>query len=83
MKFYWVLILLAVASCNTSDNFPEFETMDTDFSKGRLNHKQIITIHDLEKFHGHLCDGLVTSLCEGYAFVVLMFFTGFAVWANT
>lgn len=59
MKFYWVLILLAVASCNTSDNFPEFETIDTDFSKGRLNHKQIITIHDLEKFHGHLCDGLV------------------------
>lgn len=61
MKFYWLLILLAFASCNTSDKFPEFETIDTDFSKGRLNHKQKITINDLEKFHGHLCDGLVVG----------------------
>lgn len=38
-----------------------FETIDTDFSKGRLNHKQKITINDLEKFHGHLCDGLVVG----------------------
>jgi len=59
MNFYWSLILFAFASCNTSDKFPEFETIDTDFSKGRLNHKQTITINDLEKFHGHLCDGLV------------------------
>lgn len=59
MKFYWLVILFAFASCNTSDKFPEFETIDTDFSKGRLNHKQKITINDLEKFHGHLCDGLV------------------------
>lgn len=61
MKFYWLLILFAFASCNTSDKFPEFETIDTDFSKGRLNHKQKITINDLEKFHGHLCDGLVVG----------------------
>jgi acetolactate decarboxylase len=61
MKFYWLLILFAFASCNTSDRFPEFETIDTDFSKGRLNHKQKITINDLEKFHGHLCDGLVVG----------------------
>lgn len=61
MKFYWLLILLAFASCNTSDKFPEFETIDTDFSKGRLNHEQKITINDLEKFHGHLCDGLVVG----------------------
>lgn len=59
MKLHWLLILLAFASCTTSDKFPEFETIDTDFSKGRLNHKQKITIDDLEKFHGHLCDGLV------------------------
>ena len=59
MKFCWLILLLAVASCNTSDKFPEFETIDTDFSKGRLNHKQTITINDLEKFHGHLCDGLL------------------------
>lgn len=61
MKFYWLVILFAFASCNTSDKFPEFETIDTDFSKGRLNHKQKITINDLEKFHGHLCDGLVVG----------------------
>lgn len=61
MKFYWLLILFAFASCNTSDKFPKFETIDTDFSKGRLNHKQKITINDLEKFHGHLCDGLVVG----------------------
>ena len=61
MKFYWLVILFAFASCNTSDKFPEFETIDTDFSKGRLNHKQTITITDLEKFHGHLCDGLVVG----------------------
>jgi acetolactate decarboxylase len=61
MRFYWLLILFAFASCNTSDKFPEFETIDTDFSKGRLNHKQKITINELEKFHGHLCDGLVVG----------------------
>lgn len=32
---------------------------DTDFSKGRLGHEQIICIDDLAKFHGHLCDGLL------------------------
>lgn len=32
---------------------------DTDFSKGRLGHEQIIDIDDLAKFHGHLCDGLL------------------------
>lgn len=61
MKFYWLLILLALAFSNTSDKCPEFETIDTDFSKGRLNHKQKITIDDLKKFHGHLCDGLVVG----------------------
>jgi formylmethanofuran dehydrogenase subunit E len=61
MKFYWLVILSAFASCNTSDKFPEFETIDTDFSKGRLNHQQTVTINDLEKFHGHLCDGLLVG----------------------
>lgn len=61
MKLYLLVILFAFVSCNTSDKFPEFETIDTDFSKGRLNHKQTIKINDLEKFHGHLCDGLVVG----------------------
>ncbi|MCA1762475.1 MAG: formylmethanofuran dehydrogenase subunit E family protein [Flavobacteriales bacterium] len=38
-----------------------FETIDTDFSKGRLNHNQTHSLTDLEKFHGHLCDGLVVG----------------------
>ncbi|WP_019598087.1 acetolactate decarboxylase [Rhodonellum psychrophilum] len=38
-----------------------FNTIDTDFSKGRLTNEQNITISDLEKFHGHLCDGLVVG----------------------
>jgi len=37
------------------------QTIDTDFSKGRLNHEQIITLEDTAKFHGHLCDGLVVG----------------------
>jgi formylmethanofuran dehydrogenase subunit E len=61
MKLHWILGLLLFASCSHSDKFPVFETIDTDFSKGRLNHKQIITMDDLEKFHGHLCDGLVVG----------------------
>ena len=39
----------------------QFETIDTDFSKGRLSHVQHIGLNDLEKFHGHLCDGLVVG----------------------
>jgi len=34
---------------------------DTDFSKGKLGLKHEINLTDLEKFHGHLCDGLVVG----------------------
>jgi acetolactate decarboxylase len=37
----------------------QIETLDTDFSKGRLKNHQTAHIEDLVKFHGHLCDGLV------------------------
>lgn len=40
---------------------PTIQTIDTDFSKGRLNHIQTISIDDCAKFHGHLCDGLVVG----------------------
>ncbi|MBD0777466.1 hypothetical protein HPE56_06650 [Maribacter sp. ANRC-HE7] len=33
--------------------------LDTDFSKGRLILEHEIYLGDIEKFHGHLCDGLV------------------------
>jgi formylmethanofuran dehydrogenase subunit E len=57
------LAALFFVSCNQQQVSREisFHTIDTDFSKGRLTHKQTITLHDLEKFHGHLCDGLVVG----------------------
>ncbi|MEX1002248.1 MAG: formylmethanofuran dehydrogenase subunit E family protein [Crocinitomicaceae bacterium] len=64
MKFWYVLfstlIFVACTGKQDSDQI-SFNTIDTDFSKGRLNHKQTITLKDLEKFHGHLCDGLVVG----------------------
>lgn len=61
MRLLGLIFFIVVTACNSSDKFPEFETIDTNFSKGRLKHKQKITIYDLEKFHGHLCDGLVVG----------------------
>lgn len=61
MRVWSIIIFLAIASCTSTDNYPKFNTIDTDFSKGRLTHEQTITITDLEKFHGHLCDGLVVG----------------------
>ncbi len=40
---------------------PRIRVMDTDFSKGRLGLEHEIGLEDLEKFHGHLCDGLVVG----------------------
>jgi acetolactate decarboxylase len=40
---------------------PEIKVIDTDFSKGRLGLEHTINLTDLEKFHGHLCDGLVVG----------------------
>jgi len=48
-----------VVSDEQATQMIEFETIDTDFSKGRLNHVMRHNLDDLEKFHGHLCDGLV------------------------
>lgn len=58
----WISLALAVlvASCETvTVDGPTFHVIDTDFSKGRLTHEQHIGLDDLEKFHGHLCDGLL------------------------
>lgn len=37
------------------------KVIDTDFSKGRLTLEHELNLLDLEKFHGHLCDGLVVG----------------------
>ncbi|MCC5816709.1 MAG: formylmethanofuran dehydrogenase subunit E family protein [Leptospira sp.] len=48
---------------------PSIRVLDTDFSKGRLIHKQTISLDDLVKFHGHKCDGLVLGfLALQYSF---------------
>jgi len=40
---------------------PTIKVVDTDFSKGRLGLEHELNLKDLEKFHGHLCDGLVVG----------------------
>lgn len=63
-RFIFIISVFFMSSClqeKTHKSKLTFETIDTDFSKGRLNHKQTININDLEKFHGHLCDGLVVG----------------------
>ncbi|MFN7014322.1 MAG: formylmethanofuran dehydrogenase subunit E family protein [Bacteroidia bacterium] len=40
---------------------PSIKVIDTDFSKGRLQNVQTITLNDAVKLHGHLCDGLVVG----------------------
>jgi len=54
-------ILIALASCGEEKTGVHFEVIDTDFSKGRLTHLQTVNLDDLERFHGHLCDGLVVG----------------------
>ncbi len=65
MKYllYTTLFVLLVAchSPQTINYEPTIITIDTDFSKGQLGLEHNITLQDLEKFHGHLCDGLVVG----------------------
>jgi formylmethanofuran dehydrogenase subunit E len=43
---------------------PKFEMLDTESSLGPYAEKtKTITLKDLIKMHGHLCDGLVTASC--------------------
>ncbi len=53
-----ILAVFFIVGCSTNKNM-KLTVLDTDFSKGRLQHQQKIGMLDLEKFHGHLCDGLV------------------------
>ncbi len=59
---YRIILVLAMiisfTACHKTNNI-SFNVTDTDFSKGRIGYHQTISINDLEKFHGHLCDGLV------------------------
>ena len=59
-RFLTLITIIILSACSSSKHI-SFRTLDTDFSKGRLTHRQTISMNDLEKFHGHLCDGLVVG----------------------
>jgi len=69
---YIIIIVFSLFGCQSNSknqtgttnsvketNLPIIRVLDTDFSKGRLALEHDINLQDLEKFHGHLCDGLV------------------------
>jgi len=58
MKFVFLFILSSSLSIAQR---PSIKVLDTDFSKGRLQNVQTITLDDAVKLHGHLCDGLVVG----------------------
>lgn len=60
MKFKFIFFLLLLASSSFAQS-PSIKVLDTDFSKGRLQNVQTITLDDAVKLHGHLCDGLVVG----------------------
>lgn len=60
MRSFLSIILLLAIQFVIAQN-PSMEVLDTNFSKGSLNYKQTITLNDVVKFHGHLCDGLVVG----------------------
>ena len=64
-KIVFLFSFILLLSCEQK-NIPEtknlnIQTVDTDFSKGRLGLEHSVALEDLEKFHGHLCDGLVVG----------------------
>jgi len=42
-------------------NRASIKVLDTDFSKGQLQHHQSVSLEDLTRFHGHRCDGLAVG----------------------
>lgn len=74
MKYivYVTIISIGLFSCNSQEQKDytkaeetesdlSIKVIDTDFSKGRLTLEHELSLLDLEKFHGHLCDGLVVG----------------------
>lgn len=60
MKLKAILLLIVFSNLVFAQN-PSVKVLDTDFSKGRLQNVQTITLNDAVKLHGHLCDGLVVG----------------------
>ncbi|MEX2411632.1 MAG: FmdE family protein [Candidatus Paceibacterota bacterium] len=62
---------------------PTIQTIDTDFSKGKLIHTQNISLNDTAKFHGHLCDGLVVGFLGLKEALLLLYPNGIVDRTNT
>jgi formylmethanofuran dehydrogenase subunit E len=60
MRWLNLVLLALMANISFAQN-PSIKVLDTDFSKGRLQNTQTITLNDAVKLHGHLCDGLVVG----------------------
>ncbi len=63
-KLMHLFVLIFLVACQSNGivlKTRNVKTLDTDFSKGRLGLEHSITLEDLEKFHGHMCDGLVVG----------------------
>jgi len=60
LKYIYTLIAIILGQVSFAQN-PSIKVLDTDFSKGRLANQQTISLNDVAKFHGHLCDGLVVG----------------------
>lgn len=56
-----IITLAILISACSSEPSVVFTVTDTDFSKGYRMHEQQVTLEDLARFHGHLCDGLVVG----------------------
>lgn len=61
MKFASVLLCSVFLYVAAAAQHLSIKVLDTDFSKGRLTNGQTITLDDVAKLHGHLCDGLVVG----------------------
>lgn len=60
MKLKFILLFTILKGIVFAQS-PSIKVLDTDFSKGRLQHIQTITLDDAVKLHGHLCDGLIAG----------------------
>ncbi|MBC6491310.1 formylmethanofuran dehydrogenase subunit E family protein [Flavihumibacter stibioxidans] len=61
MRHWLTLLLLIVLKFSAEAQNPRIFVIDTDFSKGRLTNRQTISLNDVTKLHGHLCDGLAVG----------------------
>lgn len=61
MKGMVRIICFILLASSLSAQSPSLKVIDTDFSKGRLQNVQTVTLNDAAKLHGHLCDGLVVG----------------------